>query len=648
MKKYKVIKNAVLNEEKYLIINSNNELYKIYDKPAEFDDKNLAELICYELNIGYEGNGIKNTHEAYFKYYEIIEKFLRVYYGLLGKFDGDESKKIPREEIIESHQKYLDITNEEFYGQGDILEGINPNSFIGYRNSLEILEEATFPEDLKELGSELGDLDDEDIRKIFLGDCDLYWDSIPILRILSKDYIYNLDVNLIQNIRQGNFLRNKMFFSIFLSHDPLFYGDLIHNSSKEEYNSMINKLLDVFNKNSIQTIPNVYHQPIRYLAGREKQKYDLFKSHPINKKYEYTNEEIKGDYSIDDELFYEHPHETYEKSDFHEAFKTNDKKMLIYEFVRMIIMPLRRIFHEKGVYGDNAHLIFRSFFYFDKKDKNSEKLIDFLYDKYANFSGIEKFYCNFLSSFSKGIILPILFISKEINHFEFSYLSSLIFPIEVVGNEYSDSGENSLRDSSYLPKDRPSLWDDWTQYEILDNMLIVSSNIEKIIFSNLKANGEKIESEDEFNEWKSSYLYNLETNKQKDNNLKKEILTVASSFFNSKGGNIYLGINDNGDYLGVNIKKEGFRNFDELERSIHSTIYDAFKHNKDYEHSLLKLEKLDLDNKVIIKMIFKKSTTGLLSPKFNNQELNFYQRIGSSSNPLSPTESIKLNEKFKK
>lgn len=100
------------------------------------------------------------------------------------------------------------------------------------------------------------------------------------------------------------------------------------------------------------------------------------------------------------------------------------------------------------------------------------------------------------------------------------------------------------------------------------------------------------------------------------------------AFLNSHDGTIYIGVEDNGNVVGVN-------NIDKLMKEISDVITDKILPNcKEYVHQSAFLE----DGKMIIKVEVKKGNSLYYIKKFGRSALGCYVRIGTTCKSMSVEE----------
>lgn len=148
--------------------------------------------------------------------------------------------------------------------------------------------------------------------------------------------------------------------------------------------------------------------------------------------------------------------------------------------------------------------------------------------------------------------------------------------------------------------------------------------------------------ENEEIEFKSTLRTNLHTN-EFDKKIEFSALKTISAFLNSDGGNLFLGINNDGKIIGIAHDK--FPNIDKFSLYLISIIKERI--GKKNFH-LIEIKNHSIDGKTIVKIICKKSKNPIfLKSEINEEE--FYVRIGPSSIQLKGSELVDyINRRFGK
>lgn len=144
--------------------------------------------------------------------------------------------------------------------------------------------------------------------------------------------------------------------------------------------------------------------------------------------------------------------------------------------------------------------------------------------------------------------------------------------------------------------------------------------------------------ENETNEFKSTLRINLHTN-EIDKKIEHSSLKTITAFLNSKGGNLILGVSNDGEILGI--EKDNFPNIDKF--TLHLTNIIKEKIGKKYI-PLIEIENYKINKKEIVVVRCKKSKTPVFL-KPNKDEEEFYVRVGPSTSRINGSELIDYIEK---
>ena len=162
-----------------------------------------------------------------------------------------------------------------------------------------------------------------------------------------------------------------------------------------------------------------------------------------------------------------------------------------------------------------------------------------------------------------------------------------------------------------------------------------NNSVEEIL--ELTKNGESEEIE-----FKSTLRTNLHTN-EFDKKIEFSALKTLTAFLNSDGGNLLLGINNEGKILGIGQDK--FPDTDKFNLYLISIIKE--KIGKKHFH-LIEIKNNLIDGKTIVKINCKKSKKPVFLKSDSNEE-EFYVRMGPSSVQLKGSELVDyINRKFTK
>ena len=140
-------------------------------------------------------------------------------------------------------------------------------------------------------------------------------------------------------------------------------------------------------------------------------------------------------------------------------------------------------------------------------------------------------------------------------------------------------------------------------------------------------------------EFKSTFRTNLHTN-EIDRKVEYAALKTIAAFMNSKGGILLMGINDSGEITGI--EKDNFENQDKFSLHINDIIKTRLGKNC---LSLIKNSFIKVNEKTILKIECKKSDKPLFLKAQQDNEEEFYIRIGPSSVQIKGSELVEYIEK---
>lgn len=139
-------------------------------------------------------------------------------------------------------------------------------------------------------------------------------------------------------------------------------------------------------------------------------------------------------------------------------------------------------------------------------------------------------------------------------------------------------------------------------------------------------------------EFKSTFRTNLYTD-EIDRKVEYSALKTIAAFLNSKGGTLLIGVNDSKEIIGTH--KDNFAGTDKF--SLHITNLIKSKLGKNAV-SLIKIEFMEINKKIIIKIECKKGNKPFFLKSSDNEE-EFYIRAGPSSVQIKGSELIEYIEK---
>jgi len=168
-----------------------------------------------------------------------------------------------------------------------------------------------------------------------------------------------------------------------------------------------------------------------------------------------------------------------------------------------------------------------------------------------------------------------------------------------------------------------------SEAEILSKLENVESAYEKQ-WKNIISRGES-----QNIEFKSSLKYDIKLMKA-NTKLQEEIMKTIAGFLNSKGGTLFIGVNDNGGILGLenDYKLLGKKkSFDGFLIHLNNLLKKYFKGNI---FANLEFISLNIESKEICIIDIEKSST----PTFLKTEGDFYVRSGTSTNKLNTEDAV--------
>lgn len=148
--------------------------------------------------------------------------------------------------------------------------------------------------------------------------------------------------------------------------------------------------------------------------------------------------------------------------------------------------------------------------------------------------------------------------------------------------------------------------------------------------------------ENDKTEFKSTLRKNIHTN-EIDRKIEYATLKTIAGFMNTRGGTLLIGVEDNGNIIGI--EKDGFENNDKFQ--LHFTNLVREKIGK--QHSdLINFQTISVKNKTILKVDCIESKEPIFLKNLSGDE-EFYIRSGPSSIQVSGRELIKyIDRKFRK
>lgn len=258
------------------------------------------------------------------------------------------------------------------------------------------------------------------------------------------------------------------------------------------------------------------------------------------------------------------------------AIEEKPEKKLEYLYLAKFLTSILK--HHRSYYFD-AQINFLHQTNVFKKLSTDE---NFVPDNYVESKTIENFeslelindYYKVLKYFNKKNVLPeLLELKGSTNNSEVTKLIHSVLAYNLIKDEFPDDKETLQRTKfliySHIANEKLN-----TANELLDPLENQSVEID------LKPEEEiNLGLENKVKEFKTSYIYyagshSIDLQKQSD-----VILKVIAGFLNQAGGNLYLGVNDTGEVVGLSEDYKHFKNADKYERAIRKDIVKTF--NKD-------------------------------------------------------------------
>jgi uncharacterized repeat protein (TIGR03833 family) len=186
--------------------------------------------------------------------------------------------------------------------------------------------------------------------------------------------------------------------------------------------------------------------------------------------------------------------------------------------------------------------------------------------------------------------------------------------------------------------------------DILDGFTAQGKALVKVVGESVQVEEEKLPTEEsQKTEFKSTFKFDLnrfekgDGKKVQDKEIEKEISIAVSSMANSDGGQIFIGIRDNGEVIGLEMDYELFDNpnDDKFQRIVWQSI-QKYLNNMTFI-SKIHLSLLNVQSKKICKIIVPRSDEPIFVHDNNTQES--YVRIGPKSEKFPPAEFMKYCKK---
>lgn len=277
----------------------------------------------------------------------------------------------------------------------------------------------------------------------------------------------------------------------------------------------------------------------------------------------------------------------------------------------------------------------------------SDDITTFLKEKYLKMSPGYKAAVSILSiSHNSGIILPYFLINKIISPCEYTnalFATKLPYISDL---EKETSLERIARDMFHIQQFEPD-WNDFSNSfsKISEQaqtaceyvMYLYEENKPESDLKKLIAEGESYKLE-----FKSSLRWNIKANR-KGAEIEHANLKTIAAFLNSGGGTLLVGVNDDGEPLGLDLDQ--FENDDKMLLHFWNLVKSSMGQDVT---PFIKVSINELDGKKILKVDSNPSARPVFLDfkKFGEE---FFIRVGPSSASLGISESLKyINDRFHK
>lgn len=143
-------------------------------------------------------------------------------------------------------------------------------------------------------------------------------------------------------------------------------------------------------------------------------------------------------------------------------------------------------------------------------------------------------------------------------------------------------------------------------------------------------------------EFKSTYRWSLHKNDQ-DPELAEGIWKTITGFLNTDGGRLFIGVADNSDLLGLDLRKEGFRNADKFQNHLIDVTQNRLSSALPY----INVNKHQFGEKLVIEIACKKfpelSAVDLQATK-NSESSGIHIRVSATNRKLEGRELVEWSQ----
>ena len=146
-------------------------------------------------------------------------------------------------------------------------------------------------------------------------------------------------------------------------------------------------------------------------------------------------------------------------------------------------------------------------------------------------------------------------------------------------------------------------------------------------------------------EFKSTLRWNIRANKI-DSKMEFEVLKTIVALCNSDGGELLIGVSDEGENLGIDFDLHSFKKEDKFLLHLRNIITDKIQPSV---HHFVEYGIVNLENKRVCSVKCKESSKAIWLKFYKDKDAEFFIRSGPSSTRLPPPDAIDyINDHFRK
>ena len=295
----------------------------------------------------------------------------------------------------------------------------------------------------------------------------------------------------------------------------------------------------------------------------------------------------------------------------------------------------------------NDHMMEKNIPLHKENSNTTNDITAFLMTKYSNMSPGYKAAVSLLTiSHNSGLILPYLLINKIISPCEYTNALFATKLPYVADMEKEPAWKYISKDVSHIEKFEPN-WNDFSNSfsKISEQaqtaceyvMYLYEENRSESDLRKLIAKGESYKLE-----FKSSLRWNIKA-ERKGAEIEHASLKTIAAFLNSGGGTLIIGVNDEGEPVGL--EPDRFANNDKMLLHFWSLVKSSMGQDVS---PFIKVNINELDGKKILKVDCKPSARPVFLD-FKKYGEEFFIRVGPSSASLGISESLRyINDRFHK